>query len=369
MSSRSFTESQLRETVSLFNVYGDFRAVAPYGSGHINDTYKVDMSLGGTPVSYILQRINSDIFTQPAKVMENIRRVTEHVRIKLAGDPDASRKTLTLVTSRDGKPYARGPEGGWWRMYVFIGGARTVDVIETPEQAWKAANAFARFQNQLADLPQPRLHETIPNFHNTLSRIDQLDAAAAADSCGRKVRVAAELAFVDARREQAGRLVNMLKSGELPERITHNDTKINNVMLDDATGEGCAVIDLDTVMPGLALYDFGDMVRTSTANAAEDERDLSKVYSRIETFEAVARGYLADARFLTPAEREQLVFSGRLITFTIGVRFLTDYLAGDTYFRTSRPDQNLDRCRTQFKMVESMEAQAAEMEKIVASVG
>ncbi len=368
MSSRTFTEEQLRETVSLFSVYGDFRSCVPFGSGHINDTFKVDLSLGGTQVSYILQRINDSIFTQPQRVMENIQRVTEHLRVKLAGDPDATRKTLTLVYARDGKPCARGPEGGWWRMYVFIQNARTVDVIEEPGQAYKAANAFARFQNQLADMPAPRLHETIPEFHNTVSRLAQLDAAAAADVCARKAKVAAELAFVDARRAAASRLVDLLAAKELPERITHNDTKINNVMLDDATGEGCAVIDLDTVMPGLALYDFGDMVRTSTANAAEDERDLSKVYSRIDMFEALARGYLADARFLTPAERAQLVFSGRLITFTIGVRFLTDYLAGDTYFRTSRPDHNLDRCRTQFKMVESMEAQSAEMERIVASI-
>ena len=364
MSSRTYPETLLRETVSLFSVYGDFRSAQPYGSGHINDTFKVDMSLAGTKVSYILQRINDTIFKQPARVMENIVRVTRHIAVKHAGDPDASRKTLTVINARDGKPLARGPDGGWWRMYVFIEGARTVDLIERPVQAYKAANAFARFQNDLADLPQPRLYETIPEFHNTLSRLAQLDEAAAADVCARKAKVSAELAFVDAHRAEAGRLIERMRAGEIPERITHNDTKINNVMLDDATGEGCAVIDLDTVMPGLALYDFGDMVRTSTANAAEDERDLSKVYSRLDMFEQLARGYLADAKFLVPAEREELVFSGRLITFTIGVRFLTDYLAGDTYFRTSRPDHNLDRCRTQLKMVESMEANVAEMEKI-----
>ncbi len=365
MSSRTFSAEQLREVIALFQVYGDIVAVNRYGSGHINDTFKVDISLGGVPVSYVLQRINDGIFTRPDRVMENIARVTNHIRCKFAGADDASRRTLTVIPSRDGQPVARGPEGGWWRMYVFIAGAKTVDLIENADQARKAARAFAGFQNALADLPAPRLYETIPNFHNTLSRIDQLNVAAAEDKVGRKASVAAELAFVAARTEEAGRIVKMMAAGEIPERITHNDTKINNVMLDDSTGEGIAVIDLDTVMPGCALYDFGDMVRTSTAAAAEDERDLSKVFSRKEYFEALVRGYLSEAKFLTEAEKENLAFSGRLITLTIGIRFLTDYLAGDTYFHTAYPEHNLVRCRTQFRMVESMEAQRDEYEAIV----
>jgi len=368
MSNRTYTDAQLRAVMARFQVFGDLRTVAPYGSGHINDTFKADLSLGGTPVSYILQRINSEVFTRPDKVMETISRVTGHIRAKLAGDPDASRKTLTVVPARDGLPYARDDEGNWWRLYVFIAGAKTYDVITSPDQAYKAANAFGRFQDVLADLPAPRLYEVIPAFHNTLSRLAALDAAAEADTCGRRAKVTDELAFVDARRESAGRLLARNKAGEIPERITHNDTKINNVMLDDKTGDGIAVIDLDTVMPGFALYDFGDMVRTATANAAEDEQDLSKVYSRPEMFEALARGYLAAAKFLVPAELEELAFSGRLITFTIGVRFLTDYLSGDVYFRTHRPDQNLDRCRTQFKMVRSMEEQSANYEATVKKV-
>ena len=340
MSSRTFSDEQLREIIALFQVYGDIAAVRRYGSGHINDTFKVDLSLGGTPVSYILQRINDGIFTRPDRVMENIARVTNHIRGKFAGAPDATRRTLTV-------------------------GAKTIDLIENADQARKAARAFAGFQNALADLPAPRLFETIPNFHNTLSRLEQLDTAADNDKMGRKASVAAELAFVDAHREEAGRIVKMMAAGEIPERITHNDTKINNVMLDDATGEGVAVIDLDTVMPGCALYDFGDMVRTSTAAAAEDEKDLSKVFSRREYFEALVKGYLSEAKFLTEAEKENLAFSGRLITFTIGIRFLADYLAGDTYFRTAYPEHNLVRCRTQFKMVESMEAQKDDYEAIV----
>ena len=365
MSSRNFTDEQLREIIALFQVYGDIVSVHRYGSGHINDTFKVELSIGGAPVSYVLQRINDSIFTRPDRVMENIARVTNHIRGKFAGTEGATRRTLTVIPARDGQPVARGPEGGWWRMYVFITGAKTIDLIENAEQARKAAQAFAGFQNALADLPAPRLFETIPNFHNTLSRLEQLDIAAAEDKMGRKASVAAELAFVDARREEAGRIVKMMENGEIPERITHNDTKINNVMLDDATSEGVAVIDLDTVMPGCALYDFGDMVRTSTAAAAEDEKDLSKVFSRKEYFEALVKGYLSEAKFLTEAEKANLAFSGRLITFTIGIRFLTDFLAGDTYFRTAYADHNLVRCRTQFKMIESMEAQREEYEAIV----
>jgi Ser/Thr protein kinase RdoA (MazF antagonist) len=364
------SSEHVRQVVADFQVWGDFVDAQPYGSGHINDTYQVTVSLAGAPVHYLLQRINHAIFKQPDRVMENILRVTEHLRGKLAvaGDPDASRKTLTVLPARDGVPYVRDGEGNWWRLYLFIEGAKTVDIIENERQAFEAAKAFARFQNQLADLPAPRLHETIPAFHNTLSRLTALDAALEADVRGRKAEVAAELGFVDARREQCGRLLVRHERGEIPERITHNDTKINNVMLDDATGECVCVIDLDTVMPGLALYDFGDMIRSATAAAREDERDLSKVGSRINMFEALARGYLSEAAFLLPAEIEELVFSGRLITLTIGIRFLTDYLAGDVYFRTHRPGQNLDRCRTQLQMVRSMEAQSAAMEAIVRGI-
>ena len=303
---------------------------------------------------YIFQKINTSIFPDPDALMENITRVTEHIRSK---HPDDPRCTLTVLD------YTRP-----WRQYVFIEGARTYDLIERPDQAYKVARAFARFQNDLADLSGPRLHEILPHFHDTRARLAQLDAALAADVKGRAKDVAAELAFVDAHRDEAGRILDLMASGDIPERITHNDTKINNVMLDDETGEGVAVIDLDTTMPGCALYDFGDMVRTSTANAAEDERDLSKVFSRREYFEQLVRGYLSEAKFLNRAELENLVFSGRLITFTIGIRFLTDYLAGDVYFHTSCADHNLVRCRTQFKMGESMEAQAADYEAIVRAV-
>ena len=343
MSNRTYSEEELLSVLSAFGVT-DVVKVARYGSGHINDTFKADDVRG---VSYILQRINTDIFPDADGMMENISRVTSHIRSK-------GGRSLEVLGYK--KP---------WRLYAFITGARTIDLIENADQAFLAANAFAQFQNALADLPEPRLNEILPKFHNTVNRLKLLDEAAAADVKDRLKLVQREMDFINARREEAGRIVNAMASGEIPERITHNDTKINNVMLDDVTQQGVAVIDLDTVMPGSALYDFGDMVRTSTAAAAEDEKDLDKVFSRREYFEALVKGYLKDAKFLNAAELDALAFSGRLITLTIGIRFLTDYLAGDTYFRTAYEDHNLVRCRTQLKMVRSMEDQRDEYERIV----
>ena len=340
MSNRTYTKEQLDAALASMGVT-DQTDVSRYGSGHINDTFKVETRRG---VRFILQRVNTDIFP-PDMLRANILRVTEFLKAKGV-------KSLEVV----------GYENPW-RLYAFLEGYTSVDLVTNPREAELAAGAFAAFQNNLADLPAPRLGDIIPKFHDTVDRLRLLDAAAAADVKGRRASVAAELAFVDARREEAAKIVNLMKTGDIPERITHNDTKINNVMLaPDGTN---VVIDLDTTMPGSALYDFGDMVRTSTAAAAEDEKDLSKVYSKKEYFEALVRGYLAQAKFLNAAEKENLAFSGRLITLTIGIRFLTDYLAGDTYFHTAYADHNLVRARTQFKMVASMEEQASEYESIV----
>jgi len=371
MSSNKSDIFKFHDVVKRFRAWGDFVAAIPYGSGHINDTFKVTFNMAGAPVHYLLQRINHHIFKEPRLVMENIVRVTNHVRARLTaeGVEDVTRHSLCVVfTRRDAKPCHQDGEGNWWRMYLFVEGAKTYDTIQTEGQAFEAARAYARFQNLLADLPAPRLHETIPNFHNTVVRLEALRAAITADTSNRAAEVRAEIDFVERRASQCGRLLERQDKGEIPERITHNDTKLNNVMLDDTTGEGVCVIDLDTVMPGLALYDFGDMVRSATAAAAEDEQDLGKVRMRIEMFEHIARGYLSEARFLNKAEREELVFSGRLITLMIGMRFLTDYLQGDVYFKTKRPGHNLDRCRVQFKMVESMEVQQDEMERLVVGV-
>ena len=359
--------TNLREVICAFQIWGDVLAVERYGSGHINDTYRVCVNLAGSRVHYLLQRINHAIFKRPDLLMENILRVTQHQRYKLINpdDLDVSRKSLTVIPARDSKPYYKDAEGNWWRLYLFIEQAQTRDVIENELFAYEAARAFAGFQNQLADLPAPRLHETIPNFHHTPKRIEALLRAFESDPHGRADQVRPEMDFVMQRSAECARLVERCAAGEIPERITHNDTKINNVMLDDLTGKGICVIDLDTVMPGLALYDFGDMVRSAAASSVEDERDLSKVGTRLNIFKALLSGYLSEADFLNKAEIEELPFCGRVITMTIGIRFLTDYLDGDIYFKTRRPGQNLDRCRVQFQMVRSMEAQESAMRSAV----
>ncbi len=351
-----------RQVASQFQIYGEFINAGPYGSGHINDTYCAVFNQGGTPVRYILQRINHHVFKTPVALMENVERVTAHISKKVAGHPDFSRCGLTLIPARDGRAWHSDEGGNYWRTYIFVENARTYDAVESPQQAFQAARAFGRFQKLLADLPAPRLHDTIPGFHHTPQRFAKLEAAIAADPANRARLAKSEIEFALNHKAMAG----VLLAAGLPERVTHNDTKLNNVMLDDETGEGICVIDLDTVMPGLAPYDFGDIVRTSTSPAKEDERDLSKVQMQFPMFEALARGYLETAaEFLTKAERQLLVLSGKLITFEIGIRFLTDYLEGDSYFKVHREGHNLDRCRTQFKLVESIERQEGAMNKLV----
>ena len=352
----------VRSVASQFQIYGEFLSAGPYGSGHINDTYCAVFNQGGTSVRYILQRINHNVFKTPVALMDNIQRVTSHISGKVAGLADFTRCGLTLIPTRDGRAWHCDAGGNYWRAYIFIEKAQTYDAVESPQQAFQAARAFGRFQKLLSDLPAPRLHDTIPDFHHTPKRFAKLEAAIAADSAHRARLAQPEIEFALNHKAMTG----VLLSAGLPERVTHNDTKLNNVMLDDQTGEGICVIDLDTVMPGLALYDFGDIVRTSTSPAREDERDLSKVKMQFPMFEAVARGYLTTAaEFLTAAERQHLVFSGKLITFEIGIRFLTDFLEGDTYFKVHREGHNLDRCRTQFALVESIEQQEDRMNKLV----
>jgi hypothetical protein len=358
-------ERDLAEIARQFAFDGEFCQAVPYGGGHINETYCATFNRTGAPVHYILQRINTNVFRDSAALMENIERVTQHLSAKLADDADRERRTLTLIPSRAGRSLHVDPAGGCWRAYRFIERARTYDTIECEQQAWQGARAFGRFIEMLSDLPAPRLHDTIPGFHYTPGRFAAFKDAVAGDAAGRVRRAEPEIAFALAREP----MKNTLLDAGLPERVTHNDTKLNNVLLDDQTGEGVCVIDLDTVMPGFAAYDFGDLVRSATCPAAEDERDLSKVTMRFEFFEALARGYLSSAgAFLTLAERESLVFGGKLITFQIGFRFLTDYLNGDIYYKVHREDHNLDRCRTQFKLVESIEAQESKMEQFIRSI-
>jgi Ser/Thr protein kinase RdoA (MazF antagonist) len=356
----------LRAIAARFQFQGGASGFAPWGNGHINDTWLVTCHAAtGAPARYILQRINGQVFRSPAAVMQNIEHVTAHLSVQLAGDPDRARRALTLVPTRDGRNWHEDPNGETWRAYPFIENARSYETATSVDQAFQAAQAFGRFQQQLSSLPPPRLHETIPDFHHTPKRFAALEQAIAADAKGRAVLAKPEIDFALAHQSITG----VLLQANLPERITHNDTKFNNVLLDEATGESLCVIDLDTVMPGLALYDFGDMVRTTTSPAAEDEQDLGKVTMQFPMFEALVRGYLwAAGEFLTKSEKKFLAFSGKLITFETGIRFLADFLNGDTYFKIHREGHNLDRCRTQFKLVESIEMQEEEMNRLVDSI-
>jgi aminoglycoside phosphotransferase (APT) family kinase protein len=358
----------LHAVAARFALAGDLVSISPYGSGHINDTYAAVFNQAGTQVRYVLQRINRHVFKNSAAVMENIGRVTAHVRKRLAaaGVADISRRVLTLVPTRDHQLSWVDTDGSHWRCYLFIEGARTYDQIESAAQATAAARAFGEFQGLLADLPAPRLHDTVPAFHHTRQRFAALRQAIENDSANRAAGVPREIAFALDRERIVDVLLDAQSRGELPERVTHNDTKLNNVMLDDRTNEGICVIDLDTVMPGLALYDFGDMCRSACRPTAEDERDLTKVEARMDMFAALVHGYLASAgAFLCPAERRHLAFSAQLITFEVGIRFLTDYLEGDRYFKIRSPDHNAARTRVQFKLLESFEHRADEMERLV----
>lgn len=355
-------EDRIRAITRQFAIDGEFVAAQPYGSGHINDSYCAAFQHNGKPVRYIVQRMNTNVFKAPVPLMENIERVTAHIAQQLNGQSDCDRRVLSLIPARDGHMWYEGQDHGFWRVYRFIEGASSYDAVQTPAQAFEAAKSFGGFQQMLASLPAPRLHETIPDFHHTPKRFAALERAIAADAANRAALAEPEIAFALARRSIVGNLL----AANLPERVTHNDTKFNNVLLDDVTGEGICVIDLDTVMPGLAAYDFGDMVRTTTSPAVEDERDLSKVRMEFPLYDALVRGYLESAAdFLTPDEKNTLAFSGKLITFEIGIRFLTDYLSGDTYFKVHRQGHNLERCRTQFKLVESIEQQEEHMHRLV----
>lgn len=357
----------MKEIIDQFQFKGTYVSHQPWGCGHINTTYAVDFEENGGANRYILQKINHHIFTDVAGLMENIANVTNYLREKIVeegGNPD--RETLTVVPTKEGKPYYASPQGDYYRAYIFIRDAVAFETASEPGVFGKSGEAFGKFQKLLKDFPADTLHETIPNFHNTWSRYQNFLKAVEEDKSGRKGNVAAEISFVKAREADAKKLVDLIAAGRLPLRVTHNDTKLNNVMLDEATKEGVCVIDLDTVMPGLALYDFGDSIRFGANHAVEDEKDLDKVYIDLALFEEYAAGFLGAAGgSFTKEETELLAFSAKLMTFECGMRFLTDYLEGDTYFKTKYADHNLVRCRDQFKLVESMEEHMDEMNAIV----
>jgi hypothetical protein len=360
-------DPDFKDIARKFRFEGDFMSACVYGTGHIHDTYALVFQTGDDVHRYILQRINQHVFKDPEGVQNNIQLVTAHLRRKIIADGgDPQRETLNLIPTLDGNSTYRTAEGDYWRSFDFIEGARTYDCVENLDHVYSAAKAFGNFQNMLSDFPSDQLVETIPNFHHTRKRYQTFLSAVESDIVNRARFCQPEIEFVTRRAAKTSILTDMLARDELPERVTHNDTKFNNVMIDDETGEGICIVDLDTVMPGLSLYDFGDAIRSMATTAAEDEADLSKVNFDLAVYRCYTRGYLdAAGEILTPREIEQLPFSAILMTFECGMRFLTDHLQGDTYYKIHRQDHNLDRCRTQFKLVSDMEKQFDVMTDII----
>lgn len=365
---KELTKERVQSAAEHFQFVGRFSEALSYGSGHINDTFAARFERpDGKSRPYVLQRINTEVFQKPLELMENIVHVTDHIRntvTQMGGDP--FRETLTIVPAIDDRSVYCDREGEYWRAYLFIDGTVSYDTAESEEDLYQSARAFGRFQQMLADFPAETLHETIPDFHNTPDRVSKFKEALDRDLLGRAESVQKEIDFVFRHEEETHRLVDLQKAGRLPLRVTHNDTKLNNVLIDRKTGEGICIVDLDTVMPGLSLYDYGDSIRFGATYAAEDEPNLSRVNFDPGLFEAYTKGYLEIAgEVLTDCETENLPMGAKLMTLECGIRFLTDYLSGDTYFKTDREGQNLDRCRTQFKLVSDMEKEWKTMSDIV----
>ena len=354
----------IENIVAAFEVEGKVSEYVPFGNGHINDTRLVTMDNG---VQYVLQRINKNVFKRPDLLMENYVGVTKFIRKKIeemGGDP--LREVLNAIYTKDGKPYTIDEEGQYWRLLVYVTESIGYDKVERPEQFYDSAVSFGDFQYMLRDYPAETLHETIVNFHNTPDRYRQLMEAIENNAAGRLAEVGAEVEFAKARREFAATLENAHKEGRLPLRVTHNDTKLNNILFDINTGKTLCVVDLDTIMPGYSVNDFGDSIRFGATTALEDETDLSKVNFDISLYELYVKGFIEGAKGgLTEGELEMLPIGAIMMTFECGMRFLADYLNGDTYFRVHRPSHNLDRCRNQFKLVADMESQLEEMRAIV----
>ncbi len=341
----------------------------PFGCGLINRTYAVYCKFeNDPPIRYMMQRINTHVFKDPEGLMDNIVSVTKFLQKQIAAEGgDPNRGTLNMTPTKDGKYMYTDEEGGCWRAYRFIEHAVSYQSVENPEIFREAARAFGDFQKKLSAFPADRLHETIPQFHDTAKRFRDFTAAVERNTSGRLALVEKEVAFIRAREADCSKIVDAIAAGDVPLRVTHNDTKLNNILMDPDTDRAVCILDLDTIMPGSALYDFGDSIRFGASSAAEDEKDLSKVYMKLDLFEKYVEGFMegVDGR-LTDGEKKLLAFSAKLLTLECGMRFLTDYLDGDVYFHTKYADHNLDRCRTQLKLVADMEEKMADMEAIVA---
>ena len=359
--------THLMKTAENFALDGKVSRISAYGNGHINATYLLETRKGEQIIKYIFQQINNDIFKDVEGLMNNIVGVTSFLAKQIkeqGGDP--KRETLCVVPTKQGKSYYVDETGNCYRVYVFIEDSTSYDAVTCPEDFYESAVAFGNFQCMLSSYPAETLGQTIPDFHHTGKRFETFKKAVEADVCGRAAKVKEEIAFVMERGEEMNCLTHLLESGELPVRVTHNDTKLNNIMMDDATKKGICIIDLDTVMPGSALYDFGDSIRFGANTGAEDETDLSKISLDLNLFAHYVRGYLEGCKgSLTRLEVELLPVGAKMMTLECGMRFLTDYLQGDTYFRIHREHHNLDRCRTQFALVADMEKKWEEMKEIV----
>lgn len=353
----------LKQICKNFYIDGEVLSIKSYGEGHINNTYLVET----TEKKYILQRVNNSVFKNTEKVMENIAKVTEHItNIVKQNGGDADRKTLNFINAKNDRNFYIADDGSLFRMYIFIDNAICYESVENPGIMYEAARAFGQFQKCLDDFPAEKLYETIARFHDTVDRYRIFKEILAEDKVNRAEIAKEEIVFALERENCAGIIVEALEKKEIPLRVTHNDTKLNNVMMDKDTGEGICVIDLDTVMPGSLLYDFGDAIRYAASTAAEDELDLDKVSMDIGLFEEYTKGYLEElGDTITKKEAELLPMSAKILTLECGLRFLTDYLDGDNYFRIHRANHNLDRARTQFKLVYDMEQKMDEMKRIV----
>ena len=349
----------MQDILNAFQLKGKPLFCQRFGEGHINETYLATCDTG---LSYILQKINTNTFKDPVGLMENVSSVTDF----LAKNSDDPRGAMRIVRAKDGKPYHVDSENHYWRVYDFVPSSVCLQMAESTKDFYNTGLAFGRFQKLLADFPAETLHESIPKFHDTRDRYRQLKEAIARDKAGRAASCQAEIEFAMARESEAGQIVEALESGRLPWRVTHNDTKLNNILLDYDTHEPLCVIDLDTVMPGSSLYDFGDSIRFGAATAPEDETDLSKVSMSLDLFEVYTKGYLTGCGgSLTELELQMLPIGAKMMTLECGARFLADHLNGDVYFRIHRENHNLDRCRTQFKLVSDMESKMDQMAEIV----
>lgn len=354
--------------VNQFVTEGTVASIKPFGSGHINDSYKVNTTPESSP-DYVLQRINHHIFSNVPELTSNILKVSNHISKKLAGHADLRHfKIIRLIQTRDGHFFHHDSEGNYWRLYDFVRGSISYDEVANAELAYEGGMAFGIFQFLASDIDPLSLYEILPDFHNIAKRLTKFRDTVSHNPANRAKETKQEISFVETRSEEMHTILRLGEQGRIPLRVTHNDTKFNNILFNSGN-KAISVVDLDTVMPGYILYDFGDAIRTGASTAPEDEADLSKVHIDLKLFEAYSKGYLEIARsFLNRDETDHLAFSAKFMTYIIGLRFLTDYIDGDRYYKTGFPGHNLQRARAQFKLLQSMEQNFSQMQGIIRKI-